>query len=338
MADKDDLVCLTRDPVNAEVRVERIRGLITPAGQHYIRGHFPVPAPPADVILDGAVEEPLRLTLDQLRSLPSRALVVTLECAGNGRRFLDPPAPGEQWGLGAVGTAEWTGTPLRALLERVRPRRDAVEVLFVGADRGTPAGLSNAISFERSLPLADAMSENVLLAYAMNGAPLPPEHGAPVRLVVPGWYGMASVKWLTQIRVITAAFEGFFQKDRYVIDGRPLRTIAPRAVITEPADGARVARATLTVRGRAWSGRAPIDSVAVSSDSGYSWHPATLAAQRSSHAWREWSAQIEPGDRSALSIVAYAGTTEGEEQPTKNVRTALGYANNAAQPVRITID
>ncbi len=337
MAEKDDLLYLTRDPLNAEVRLERIRGLITPAGQHYVRDHFPIPGLPADLEVGGAVDETRRFTLDELRSLPSRMLLVTLECAGNGRRFLEPPAPGEQWGLGAVGTAEWTGVPLRAVLERVRPRSDAVEVLFVGADRGMPAGLSKTIAFERSLPLADAISDDVILAYAMNGAPLPAEHGAPLRLVVPGWYGMASVKWLAQIRVITEAFEGFFQKDRYVIDGRPLRTIAPRAVITEPADGARVPRDTLTVRGRAWSGRAPIDSVEVSSDNGYSWHPATLGAPASPYAWREWTATIEPGERDELAILAYAGTSEGEEQPIKQSRNSLGYANNAARPIRVRI-
>ncbi len=338
MAEKDDLVYLTRDPLNAEVRLERVRELITPAGQHYVRGHFPIPVPPADLEVGGAVDQGRRFTLDELRSLPSRTLVVTLECAGNGRRFLDPPAPGEQWGLGAVGTAEWAGVPLRAVLERVRPRRDAVEVLFVGADRGVPAGLSSTIRFERSLPLADAMSEDVILAYTMNGAPLPIEHGAPLRLVVPGWYGMASVKWLTGISVLTEPFGGFFQKDRYVSDGRPLRTIAPRAVITEPADGARVPPSTLVVRGRAWSGRAPIESVEVSSDNGYSWHPATLGAARSPYAWREWTTRIEPGDRNDLVILAYAVTADGEQQPTTQVRDALGYANNAAQPVRVRID
>ena len=337
MAEKDDLVYLTRDPLNAEVRPERIRGLITPAGQHYVRDHFPIPAPPADLEVGGAVDDGRRFTLDELRSVPSRTILVTLECAGNGRRFLEPPAPGEQWGLGAVGTTEWTGVPLRAVLERVRPRRDAVEVLFAGADRGVPAGLEKTIVFERSLPLADAMSDDVILAYEMNGAPLPPEHGAPLRVVVPGWYGMASVKWLAEIRVLTALFDGFFQKDRYVIDGRPLRTIAPRAIITEPADGARVARGTLTVRGRAWSGRAPIDSVEVSSDNGYSWHPAQLGASVSPYAWREWTTTIEPGERDELSILAYAGTAEGEEQPIKQSRNSLGYANNAAQPNRVRI-
>jgi DMSO/TMAO reductase YedYZ molybdopterin-dependent catalytic subunit len=338
VAENDDLVYLTREPLNAETRLERQQGLITPNQRHYIRDHFPIPSPPTELVVDGAVDRPLQLGLSDIRSMrPVGTRAVTLECAGNGRAFLEPPAPGEQWRLGAVSTAEWTGISLRDVLTAVRPRASAIEVLFVGADRGTPAGLAREISYERSLPVADAMRDEPLLAYAMNGEPLPPEHGAPLRLVMPGWYGMASVKWLSRIRLIEQPFEGFYQKDRYVIDGRPLRTIAPRAVITEPSDGAHVPRGTLTVRGRAWSGRGPIDSVVVSSDNGYSWHPATLGSLPSPYAWREWTAQIEPGERSALAILAYAGTSEGEEQPTKNTRTALGYANNAAQAVRITV-
>jgi DMSO/TMAO reductase YedYZ molybdopterin-dependent catalytic subunit len=333
----DGLVYLTRDPLNAEVNFDRVTGTITPAGQHYVRDHFPIPAPPGRLQIDGAVEVPAQLTLDELRALPSRRLVVTLECAGNGRAYLEPPAPGEQWHLGAVGTAEWTGVPLRAVLSRVRPRREAVEVLFVGADRGTPKDLGREIFYERSLPLADAMSDEPLLAYAMNGEALPPEHGAPLRLVVPRWYGMASVKWLERISFIASPFDGFFQKDRYVIAGRPLRTIAPRAVITSPAEGAALPRGPVLVHGRAWTGRSTIASVQVSADGGYDWHPATLDASASAMAWRRWTITLDPGQRTELSVLAYASTAEGEQQPTTAVRNALGYANNAARPVRVTI-
>jgi DMSO/TMAO reductase YedYZ molybdopterin-dependent catalytic subunit len=333
----DDLVYLGREPLNAELRPERITSLITPAGQHYIRDHFAVPTPPDHLEIAGLVDAPARISLSELRAMPSRGLTVTLECAGNGRAYLEPPAPGEQWHLGAVGTAEWTGVPLSAVLERARPRRDAVEVLFRGADHGTPKDVGREIPFERSLPIADALADGPLLAYAMNGEAMPPEHGAPLRLIVPGWYGMASVKWLARIEVIGRAFDGFFQKDRYVIDGTPLRTIAPRAVVTSPGDGARLPRAPFVVRGMAWTGRSAIDSVEVSADGGFSWHPAVLHEPVSPYAWRGWSITIDPGDRADLSVLAYASTAEGEQQPTKNVRTALGYANNAARPVRVTI-
>jgi sulfane dehydrogenase subunit SoxC len=227
--------------------------------------------------------------------------------------------------------------PLRAVLQRARPRRDAVDVLFVGADRGTPKDVGHEIAFERSLPIADALADGPLLAYAMNGEALPPEHGAPLRLVVPSWYGVASVKWLARIEVIGRAFDGFYQQDRYVIDGKPLRTMAPRALITAPADGARLPRAPFVVRGRAWTGRSAIDAVQVSSDGGFSWHPAALEEPLSPYAWRGWAITMDPGERSELAVLAYASTSEGEEQPTTPVWNALGYANNAARPVRVVI-
>ncbi len=333
----DDLVYLTRDPLNAEVRLDRITGPITPAGQHYIRDHFPIPDPPDDLAVEGLVDTPTRYTLADLRAMPARTLTVTLECAGNGRAYLDPPAPGEQWHLGAVGTAEWTGLPLHALLAQAHPRRGALEVLFSGADHGMQKELGRDIAFERSLPLGDALSDGPLIAYAMNGAPLPREHGAPLRLVVPAWYGVASVKWLSRISVIDHVFEGFYQRERYVIDGQPLRTIAPRAIITSPADGARLPRRPFVVSGRAWTGRSSIDRVEVSSDGGYSWHPATLEEAASPFVWRGWSITIDPGERPELSVLAYARTAEGEDQPTRTVRNSLGYSNNAARPVRVTI-
>jgi DMSO/TMAO reductase YedYZ molybdopterin-dependent catalytic subunit len=333
-----DLVYLTREPLNAETRLERQTETITPARQHYVRDHFAIPTPPTELVIDGAVRTPLRLGLSHLQAKASRSLVVTLECAGNGRAFLDPAAPGEQWGLGAVSTAEWTGVPLRDVLAAAAPNSTAAEVLFVGADRGTPQDLGRAISYERSLPLADALRDDVLLAYAMNGQPIPVEHGAPLRVVVPGWYGMASVKWLARITLIDRAFDGFYQKDRYVIDGRPLREIAPRAIITSPADGARLALVPFTVRGKAWTGRSWIDLVDVSSDHGYSWHPASLGESVSPYVWRDWTITIDPGEQRELVLLAYATTAEGEHQPTTQRRSALGYGNNAAQPVRVTFD
>jgi len=331
----DDLVYLGRDPLNAEVIPERITGALTPRGQHYVRDHFAIPDPPDHVEIDGLVEAPSRFSVADLRAMPARTLTVTLECAGNGRAYVDPPAPGEQWHLGAVGTAEWTGVPLRTVLERARPKREAVEILFIGADHGIQKDVGRDISFERSLPIADALADEPLLAYAMNGEPLPREHGAPLRLVMPRWYGVASVKWLSRIRAIGERFAGFYQKDRYTIEGEPLREMAPRAIITAPADGARITGGPLTVRGKAWSGRAPIDLVEVSADGGYSWHRATLGPEVSTFAWRDWSVALETGDRDELSILAYATTRDGEQQPTTQRWTKLGYSNNGARAINV---
>src|SRR5207245_2990285 len=261
-----DLLVLSEEPLNAETKLEQQRGTVVPAGRHYVRTHFPIPNPPGKIQINGEVRTPRSATLEEIRALPARTVAVTLECAGNGRRFLQPPAPGEQWGLGAVGTAKWTGAPLHSLLGRDW-LPSAVEVKFRGADEGIPKDLGRRIAYERSLPLADAMSDDVLVAYLMNGGPIPPEHGGPLRLVVPGWYGMASVKWLARITLLHRPFVGFYQTDRYVLDGSPLRTIRPRAILTYPQDGTRHERA-IWIAGFAWSGAAPIARVDVSTDGG----------------------------------------------------------------------
>ena len=330
----DERVILTREPLNAETRLERHTDLRTPPGLHYVRSHFPIPARAAGLSLGGAVAHPRAYTLDELRRLPARTLVVTLECAGNGRAFLDPPAPGEPWALGAVSTAEWTGVPLRSLLEPAGLSARGVEILFRGADAGVVAELGARIHFERALPLERALADEVLVAYAMNGDPLPVEHGAPLRLVVPRWYGMASVKWLAEIVVLEAPFEGFYQVDRYVIEGMPLREIRPRALVVAPAEGASVPRGPIAARGLAWSGRGPITRVELSIDGGRRWRSATLGPELSPYAWREW--RDEPrADAGALLLYARATDASGAVQPLANERNALGYGNNAAQPVRV---
>lgn len=332
----DDLVVLSRDPLNAETPLARQVGSITPVAHHYVRSHFTAPTPPRSVTFDGRVERPFAIATEELRSLPARSLVVTLECAGNGRSFVDPPAPGEQWGLGAVGTAEWTGVPLAELLARARPLPDAKEIVFRGADEGEPKGLGHAIAFERSLTVEQAARGDALLAYAMNGQPLTPDHGAPVRLVVPGAYGMASVKWLAHATVVADEFTGFFQRDRYVIDGKPIGPIAPRAVIVEPIEGTRLGPGANLIRGYAWSGRESIAGVDISTDRGRTWRAAKLAPAISAFAWREWHYEWD-ATRGDATIIAIAVTRTGERQPLTSTWNALGYSNNQTQAVRVVV-
>ena len=331
-----DLLVLSEEPLNAETKLDTQRGPTVPAGRHYIRTHFAIPAEPHDLRITGAIRDsmPTSLTLDDIRLLPSRTRIVTLECAGNGRKFLDPPVPGEQWGLGAVGTAEWTGAALHAVLDRAW-LPSAVEVLFRGADEGVPKDLGKRIAYERSLPIDIAAGDDVLVAHAMNGQPIPREHGGPVRLIVPSWYGMASVKWLAEIRMLDRPFEGFFQKDRYVIDGRPLRGIEPRAVITSPANGAAV-NGSLDVRGYAWSGRAPLDRVDLSDNGGSLIGSIMFDADATALAWREFTFRLalSAGDH---ILVARATDREGNTQPVSPRWNALGYANNAVRPTRIRV-
>ncbi|HEV8471086.1 MAG TPA: sulfite oxidase [Candidatus Limnocylindria bacterium] len=336
-----DLLVLSEEPLNAETKLGERTGTITPAGRHYVRTHFPVPHAPGAIAVDGAVGRPMSITFDEIRSLPVKTLAVTLECAGNGRRFLEPKVPGEQWGLGAVGTAEWTGAPLRALLERVAPDSKAVEVLFRGADEGVPKDLGRRIAYERSLPVAEAMSADVLVAHLMNGGPIPPEHGGPLRLVVPGWYGMASVKWLSRITVLEEPFVGFYQTDRYVLDRSPLRAIAPRAILTHPQDGTRHERA-IWIAGFAWSGAAPITRVDLSTDGGESWDklPDAYLEDSPRYAWRHFRFEHLLTKRSAVqhwSLAVRATDALGNTQPVQAKWNALGYANNAIRTVRVEV-
>jgi DMSO/TMAO reductase YedYZ molybdopterin-dependent catalytic subunit len=331
-----DLLVLSDEPLNAETKLDQQRGPIVPAGRHYVRTHFGIPEAARELLITGAVRDgmPRSVTVEEVRILPSRTLAVTLECAGNGRKFLEPPVPGEQWGLGAVGTAEWTGAALHSVLRRGW-LPSAVEVLFRGADEGVPKDLGRRINYERSLPIEIAQSDGVLVAYAMNGEPIPREHGGPLRLIVPSWYGMASVKWLTEIRVLDQAFEGFFQKDRYVIEGRPLRGIEPRAVIAWPPDGADVG-ASLEVRGYAWSGRAPIERVDLSDGDGTPLGSTTVPLDAAPFAWQEFSFRISLGT-GEHDLFARAIDREGNTQPLSARWNALGYANNASRPTRIRV-
>src|SRR5262245_6641677 len=210
---------------NAGILLETLRQELTPVGLHYLLNHFDIPSIADDswrLSIAGKVAQPLSLSLSDLTQLPARTLRVTMECAGNGRGLLRPRYPSMPWLHEAVGTAEWTGTPLRHVLERARLEDDVVEIAFIGADRGFDRGVEH--NFGRSLKRERALSEDVLLAWAMNGNPLPPQHGHPLRVIVPGWYGMGNVKWLAQIEALAEPYQGFQQAVRYhlhVVAGAP---------------------------------------------------------------------------------------------------------------------
>src|SRR5215204_469497 len=197
---------------------EALRYDVTPVGLHYLLVHYDIPDVDGytwQLRIDGAVGQPLTLTLAQLRARPRVTTAVTLECAGNGRARLLPRPVSQPWLVDAAGTAEWTGTPLAPLLREAGVAPDAVEVVFTGADHGVERGVEQ--DYRRALPLDDAMRGEVLLAYDMNGGPLPPQHGFPCRLIVPGWYGMAQVKWLRSVTVADRAFEGYQNSVAYRI-------------------------------------------------------------------------------------------------------------------------
>jgi DMSO/TMAO reductase YedYZ molybdopterin-dependent catalytic subunit len=347
------LITRQREPANLEFPFSTLDNFSTPNDRFYVRNHFPIPRLEARtwrLRVEGAVERELELTFDQLRQMPSRSVTATLECAGNSRAFLTPAVSGVPWELGAVSNASWTGVSLAAVLERAGVRQSAVEVVLEGADRGEvreeprPPG---AIAFARSLPLAKARQADVLLAYRMNDAELPAAHGFPVRVVVPGWYGMASVKWLTRIVVTDQPFQGFFQTSTYTIFERrhglpvltPITQMLVKALIARPRAGETLARnAEVRVFGAAWTGESEITRVEVSTDGGQTWAAARLLAEPVRHAWRLWEwTWRTPAQAGRVTLLARATDARGHTQPRQRDQDRRNYLVNHLLPVEVQV-
>jgi DMSO/TMAO reductase YedYZ molybdopterin-dependent catalytic subunit len=346
------LVVIRADPFNAETQLHEHDGIVTPTEAFYVRNHFSIPRLDSSewlLRLDGAVDRVTTWNYEQLLSLPSRNLLVTLECAGNGRSGMTPRPPGELWRYGAVSTAEWTGVPLADLLYQAGLSADAVEIVAEGADNGFVEDVGNTMFFARSLPLSQALHKDILVAYAMNGEPLTPEHGFPVRLVVPGWYGVASVKWLARLCVVTEPFCGFFQKERYQLvytpssasagepQPVPLTTMAIRSLLIRPTPGAILQPGQHRVQGLAWSGAIPVVRVEVSSDGGMYWEHAHLLGEPLPYAWRQWEYNWHATSPGHAHLCSRAVDAEGNSQPVEIAWNKLGYANNAIQRVQVEI-
>lgn len=344
----DGLVVHRAHPLNCETSIPAlIGGVVMPNARFYVRNHFHIPKLDlSDWRLEvrGLVERPLSLTWRDLTNLPSQTRVVTLECAGNGRSLLNPRVNGEQWNFGAVSTAEWTGVPLIEVLDRVGVKSEGRHVIFRGADRGTVEESGKSIWFERSLSLDDARGSEAMLAYAMNGEALPVQHGYPLRLIVPGWYAVASVKWITEINVIDAPFQGHYQTETYYFerqcDGKTIREPVSlqrvRSLITEPVADAQIDRGELTIRGVAWSGAAPIAKVEVRIDEG-PWQEARLVGERKRHSWQWWELITNVDHSDAIVISARATDMASRTQPDTPEWNRLGYGNNAIQKIRVCI-
>jgi DMSO/TMAO reductase YedYZ molybdopterin-dependent catalytic subunit len=340
------LVVHRAHPLNCETSLSAlVGGVVMPNVRFYVRNHFQIPKlDPANWRLNvgGLVDRPLSLSLRDLTNMPSQTRVVTLECAGNGRSQLDPRVDGEQWNVGAVSTAEWTGAPLMEVLDRAGVKAGALEVRFRGIDSGIVDELSEPICFERSLRLGDARGAEVLLAYAMNGEPLPVQHGYPLRVIVPSWYAVASVKWLVSIDVTSEPFHGHYQTDRYVYewprDGQivrePVTLQRVRSLITEPEAGAEIERGEMTIRGVAWSGAAPIARVEVRINGG-PWLETRLRGERQRHSWQWWELPLRVDEPGAVEIHARATDMASRTQPEKPEWNRLGYGSNAIQKIRV---
>jgi DMSO/TMAO reductase YedYZ molybdopterin-dependent catalytic subunit len=321
----------------------------TPTGLHYTLTHYDVPHVDPDawrLNISGHVSQVLSLSQEDLKRRPTRTLRMTLECAGDGRGLLRPRSVAQPWLVGAVGTADWTGTPLRALLEEAGLMPGTVEVLFTGLDRGIEGEVEQ--DYQRSLPLHEALGEDTLLAWSMNDSPLEPQHGAPLRLVVPGWYGMAHVKWLCSIEPLTEPFAGYQQVRAYRYSqareqtGDPVTLMRVRSLMIPPGipdfmTRTRVVqRGRVELRGRAWSGRVPIARVEVSDNGGSSWAPAELEVQTCAHVWQTWRFEWEarPGTH---ELCCRATDAAGSQQPLEAFWTARGMGNNAVHRVQVIV-
>jgi sulfane dehydrogenase subunit SoxC len=335
---------------NHAMPLEALRYPVTPIGLHYLLTHYDIPAvDPGTWRLEigGGVERPLSLSLDDLRARDAVTVPVTLECAGNGRARLAPRPLSQPWLTEAVGTAEWTGVPLGLLLAEAGLRDDVVELLFTGLDRGIEAGVEQL--YERSLPRGEALGPDALLAYAINGQDLPPQHGAPLRLVIAGWYGMAHVKWLSAITALTEPFEGYQNKVGYRLyaaegeDGVPVTRIMPRSLTIPPGIPDFFTRerfldaAPCLLEGRAWSGWGAIERVEVSVDGGATWEDAELGEQAGERAWRGWSYAWDSPTPGSHVICSRATDAAGNVQPVEPPWNLKGFANNEVERLRVTV-
>lgn len=328
--------------------LETLGEAITPTGLHYLLNHFDVPMLRREdhVLRFGAgFEVPFDMTVDEIEALPQETHAVTLECAGNGRAHVSPRAYSMPWGYEAVGTYAWTGTPLAPLLERARPAAGTKEFVFQGADFGFDRGHAHA--FARSLSVEQIEALHVLLVTRQNGQPLLPQHGAPVRIVVPGWYGMASVKWLVGVEAWSRPFDGFQQVETYRFKtdaddpGRPITDMRVKSLMAPPGVPDWITRqrcveaGDVELRGRAWSGGGR-RVVRVELGVGETWIDAELEDPPGPFAWAGWRAtwHASPGHH---VLRCRATDEDGRIQPLDPVWDYSGFANNACQVVRVFV-
>jgi DMSO/TMAO reductase YedYZ molybdopterin-dependent catalytic subunit len=325
-----------------------LRHDVTPVGLHYTLSHFDLPAVDEAAFrlaVTGQVSSPLSLAAEEVRRLPSTTVRVTLECAGNGRAGMSPRYPSMPWMHGGVGTAEWTGVPLCRVLERAGLAPSVREIAFLGADRGFDSGVEH--HFGRSLALQEAMRDDVLVAWAMNGQPLAPQHGAPLRLIVPGWFGMASVKWLAEIQARKQPYDGYQQVVGYHYrkdsgePGVPITHAKVKSLMEPPGipdwytRRRLVERGPVTISGRAWSGGGTaITRMEFALDG--EWRDAELEAPSHPYAWQRWRCawQAAPGEH---ELACRATDASGVTQPAQPEWNRAGMGNNAIHTVQVTV-
>lgn len=335
---------------NKAMPLEALRYDVTPTGLHYTLTHYDIPFLDLRswrLELVGSFRPPVVFTLEELQRRPHRTLRVTLECAGDGRALLQPRPISQPWLTGGVGTADWTGTPLRLLLEEASLPEDAVSIVFTGSDHGIEGGIEQ--DYQRSLSIAEALHPDALLAWAMNGRPLEPQHGYPLRLVVPGWYGMAHVKWLRAIEAVTKPFEGYQDTVAYRYSssreepGQPVTLMQVRSLMEPPGFPDFLTRTRIVRRGvfeiigRAWSGRSAISRVDFSTDGGDSWNDTDLDPPADEFSWQRWRYRWDASGAGHRELCCRAHDAAGNVQSLDQHWTARGMGNNMVQRVRVQV-
>lgn len=349
------LITRQHQPANLEMPFPTLDRFITSNDRFFVRSHFAVPDVDAKtwkLRVEGAVQRPLELSLEEIRQLATRTNTVLLECSGNSRVFIVPRPAGLPWEFGAVGTAEWSGVPLAALLDRAGVRDGAVEVILEGSDTGetkefpVPFQTPGRIPFARSLPI-DKARRDVLLAHRMNGEELSKAHGYPLRAVVPDWYGMASVKWLSKIIVTDRPFQGYFQTMEYAYFERrhgipsltPVTELQVKSLIARPAVHEVVPRGqAYRVHGAAWTGNTEVTRVEVITSGGKEWQPANLVGKAAPHAWRFWEYTWQVPDRPGpYTLMSRATDRRGRTQPAQHDPDRRNAMINFTMPIAVDV-
>jgi DMSO/TMAO reductase YedYZ molybdopterin-dependent catalytic subunit len=339
-------------PEDLETPVRYFDSWITPVDAFFVRQHLPRPSKIDGatwrLTVNGMVSKPLQLSLADLQKMPQHTVPAVLECTGNGRGFYNPRVPGIQWGRGAIGNGEWTGPRIADILKAAGASASAAWLETDGADSGVAA----TPDFVRSLPMKKALHPATVLALKMNGQELPDIHGYPARLIVPGWDGTSSVKWVVRLSAAAEPNQGFFMNPGYrypkyglppgtparpaeleVIEGMPVKS-----TITAPEEQAKVPQGTVTIRGFAWAGEEAIEKVDVSTDGGSRWQAAELSQQKLPFAWRLWTVRWTPKEPGYYTILSRATDTAGRVQPIVSPWNPSGYLWNAIDRVGVIVE
>jgi DMSO/TMAO reductase YedYZ molybdopterin-dependent catalytic subunit len=348
---KPNLKTLSLVPENQETPVHFITSEITPAKYFYRRNHFPYPKASQQSFLlpvYGEVNTPLTFPFHCLRSMPSRSIITVLECSGNKRSYFNPKAYGEQWEDGGISQGIWKGVSLRMFLNITGIKDTAREVVFIGQDQGTRTDMDGIFNYARSLSIEKALHEDTIIAYELNERPIPYEHGFPLRLIVPEWYGMASVKWLKEIQVIDYKFEGPFQTIDYMYyphkyddEGAvPVTNIKINSIIQQPQDYSLVdITENHEIYGIAWTGSGTINDVELSFDNGLTWDKTDLSGGADKpYAWTNWKYSWEVKDKGDYTIMCRARDSARNIQPIEAEWNRKGYGYNAVYTIHVKVE